>query len=148
MNGILELLLGSNADRANFENLLNNLQGHDQQTLVIGGVRLVSKRSNFQDINYSDLEWWKADEDLIASASGFLKSLIAGHESRREVLVTWLTGLSGAGVGTSVGIRRATIVALSDSKNDLELILEKGLQQFGDQLYIKHTPILQQEGME
>lgn len=28
----------------------------------------------------------------------------------------------------------------------IQRIMEKAMEQFGDQLYIKHTPILQQEG--
>jgi hypothetical protein len=35
---------------------------------------------------------------------------------------------------------------LSRDKSDIQAVLEKSLQQFGDQLYIKHTPTLQQDG--
>ncbi len=35
---------------------------------------------------------------------------------------------------------------LADDKEAITTVLEKSIGQFGDQLYIKHTPILQQEG--
>ena len=57
-----------------------------------------------------------------------------------------MTGLPGAGIGEPISIRRAAIAAVSHSKYDMEAILEKSMQQFGDQLYIKHTPSMQQDG--
>ena len=73
--------------------------------------------------------------------------VVNNQEFRKIQVVSWLTSSSGAGVGESIAIRRASVVALSVSKNDLEAIFEKSLQQFGDQLYIRHTPIMQQEGI-
>lgn len=58
----------------------------------------------------------------------------------------WLTGSSGAGLGEGVGIRRAAVAVIAQNKDDLVMVLEKSLGQFGDQLYIKHSPMLQQEG--
>jgi telomere length regulation protein len=63
------------------------------------------------------------------------------------LLILWLTSSSGAGVGSSIAIRRAAIAALSVDRTDAEAILDKSLRQFGDQLYIKHTPTMQQEGI-
>lgn len=66
---------------------------------------------------------------------------------QKEHLISWLTGTSGAGLGDGIAIRRAAVVVLSKDKAAIETVLEKSLQQFGDQLYIKHTPTLQQEGI-
>jgi telomere length regulation protein len=73
--------------------------------------------------------------------------VLDNQESRKAQLISWLTASSGAGMGDSISIRRASIAALSADKNDMEDIFDKSLQQFGDQLYIRHTPIMQQEGM-
>ncbi|TVY88746.1 DNA replication checkpoint protein tel2, partial [Lachnellula willkommii] len=51
----------------------------------------------------------------------------------------------GTGVGEGIAIRRAVVTALAEDKSDMETVLEKSLQQLGDQLYIKHTPTMQQE---
>lgn len=64
----------------------------------------------------------------------------------KEHLVSWLTSSSGAGLGDGIAIRRAVVVVLSREKTDIETVLDKSLQQFGDQLYIKHTPTIQQDG--
>lgn len=58
----------------------------------------------------------------------------------------WLTGSSEAGLGEGVGIRRAAVAVVSQDREDLVTVFEKSLSQFGDQLYIKHSPMLQQEG--
>jgi len=75
-----------------------------------------------------------------------LREIAVESDAQREHLVGWLTGASGAGVGEGCGIRRAAVAALADRKDSISTVLEKSLNQFGDQLYIKHTPILQQEG--
>jgi len=62
-------------------------------------------------------------------------------------LLSWLTSSTGAGVGEGIAIRRAVVAALAEDKSDMETVLEKSLQQLGDQLYIKHTPTMQQEGI-
>ena len=72
---------------------------------------------------------------------------MAKNEARKSHIITWLTSSSGAGVGDGISIRRSVIVALAEDKNDIEMVLEKSLKQFGDQLYIKHTPTMQQEGI-
>lgn len=66
---------------------------------------------------------------------------------QKEHLISWLTGTSGAGLGDGIAIRRTVVVVLSKDKAAIETVLEKSLQNFGDQLYIKHTPTLQQEGI-
>jgi telomere length regulation protein len=38
------------------------------------------------------------------------------------------------------------MAVISQDRDDLVAVLEKSLSQFGDQLYIKHSPMLQQEG--
>jgi telomere length regulation protein len=91
--------------------------------------------------------WWKIDAENISAAAGLINKLLGNQDSRRMQLITWLTGSSGAGVGETIAIRRASIASLSESKNDVEVVFDKSLQQFGDQLYIKHTPIMQQEGL-
>lgn len=61
-------------------------------------------------------------------------------------MLEWLTGSSAAGLGEGVGIRRAVLAVVSQHRDDIVAVLEKSLSQFGDQLYIKHSPLLQQEG--
>lgn len=108
---------------------------------------MISKRHLTAVPPIGNEQWWKSDASLVSASAGLISVVLDRNSTRRSSLISWLTSSSGAGSGESVGIRRAAITALSDEKDDLETVLEKSIAQFGDQLYIKHTPILQQEGM-
>ena len=90
----------------------------------------------------------KAEETkpLISAVAGSLNGILDSVENGKRHLVEWLTGSSGAGLGEGVGIRRAVMAVIAQEPDDLTTVLEKSLGQFGDQLYIKHSPMLQQEG--
>lgn len=83
---------------------------------------------------------------LVSAVAGALNSIVSMDQNLRRHLVEWLTSSSGAGLGEGVGIRRAVLAVVSQQKDDIVAVLEKSLSQFGDQLYIKHSPVLQQEG--
>jgi hypothetical protein len=82
----------------------------------------------------------------IAAVAGVLNAILGKDENGRRHLVEWLTASSGAGLGEGIGIRRAVMAVISQNREDVVNVLEKSLAQFGDQLYIKHSPVLQQEG--
>ncbi|KAK6221098.1 telomere binding protein [Pestalotiopsis sp. IQ-011] len=85
------------------------------------------------------------DYPMVWAAAGILKTVIGSSQVRKGHLISWLTDSSGAGLGESSGIRRAATAVLADDKEAITTVLERSLNQFGDQLYIKHSPILQQE---
>jgi telomere length regulation protein len=75
-----------------------------------------------------------------------LKELALNDAKRREVLIDWCASSSGAGLGDGIGIRRAVVAAVAQDRDAIIAVLEKSLAQFGDELYIKHSAILQQDG--
>ncbi|XWW97230.1 hypothetical protein V2A60_005212 [Cordyceps javanica] len=81
----------------------------------------------------------------VSSVAGIINTIIGDDPSRKSFLVSWCTSSSGAGLGDGIGIRRAVLAALATDKDTITSVLEKSLNQFGDQLYIKHAAILQQE---
>ncbi|KAI0890169.1 telomere length regulation protein-domain-containing protein [Annulohypoxylon maeteangense] len=85
------------------------------------------------------------DAKLISAASGVLKTVVGNDEARKTNLISWLTSGSGAGIGEGYGVRRAAVAVFSDDKESMVVILERSLAQFGDKLYIKHAPLLQQD---
>jgi telomere length regulation protein len=99
-------------------------------------------------ISYDDARWWQSDASLVSATAGMIKLIVADEESRKSQLVSWLSSPSGAGIGEGAAIRRAAVAALAIDKTAVETILDKSLQQFGDQLYIRHTSVMQQEGMK
>jgi telomere length regulation protein len=144
---ILDLVLGTESDLAEFRGLMDMLPSSEQRMVLDAALRMLSKRYLSKISVNCDRDWWKADTSLISGAAAYLNNIVLNDDARRAHLLSWLTSLSGAGTGDAVGVRRAAIAVFSNSKNEMESILEKSLQQFGDQLYIKHTPTLQQEGI-
>lgn len=92
-------------------------------------------------------EWWRKDAIVVSAAAGLICLMITKTEARKGHLILWLTTSSGAGIGEAIAIRRAALAAIASVNSDVESVLDKSLQQFGDKLYIKHTPAMQQDGM-
>lgn len=90
----------------------------------------------------------KAFVPSISAAAAVIDSVISNDEVRKSHLISWCATSSGAGLGDRVGIRRAVLAVLARDKELITSVLEKSLSQFGDELYIKHAAILQQEGLE
>lgn len=86
------------------------------------------------------------EKAVISAATSVVDKLVANNTKSMSHLVTWLTSATGAGVGDAVGVRRAALAALVSDRDSITTVFEKSLSQFGDVLYIKHTPMLQQEG--
>ncbi|KAH6606476.1 hypothetical protein Trco_005629 [Trichoderma cornu-damae] len=84
---------------------------------------------------------------IISAAAGIIDSVIRGNDTLHNYLVAWCASPSGAGLGDAVGIRRAVLAVLAQNKDWVATVFEHSLSQFGDQLYIKHAAILQQNEM-
>ncbi|PNP42626.1 hypothetical protein TGAMA5MH_05367 [Trichoderma gamsii] len=96
-----------------------------------------------QHLNGLDLDE-PSSKATVSAAAGIIDTLIKGNEALYNYLVAWCASSSGAGLGDSVGIRRAILAVLAQNKDGVTTVFEKSLSQFGDQLYIKHAAILQQ----
>jgi hypothetical protein len=126
---------------------LSSLPTFEQRNFIHSLIKLVSRDYLSSIVTSEDDScWWQADTSIISSAAGLIKLVLGTDESRKAQLIVWSTSSSGAGVGDGIAIRRAVVAALAVDKNDIETILDKSLRQFGDQLYIRHTPTMQQEG--
>lgn len=82
----------------------------------------------------------------VAAVAGVIDAVMGNDDVRKTHLINWCTASSGAGLGDAAGIRRAVVAVLARDKEAVSTVLEKSLAQFGDQLYIKHAAMLQQEG--
>lgn len=87
-----------------------------------------------------------SERTIISAAAGVINKLVANNSKYMFHLVTWLTNATGAGVGDGIGIRRAVLAVLASDRDSITTVFEKSLNNFGDFLYIKHSPMLQQEG--
>ncbi|KAL7936177.1 telomere length regulation domain-containing protein [Trichoderma chlorosporum] len=96
-----------------------------------------------QQLNGLDLDD-PSSKGLISAAAGVIDAVVKGNDTLYNHLVTWCASSSGAGLGDAVGIRRAILAVVAQNKDGITTVFEKSLAQFGDQLYIKHAAILQQ----
>ncbi|KAI1470067.1 telomere length regulation protein-domain-containing protein [Daldinia caldariorum] len=142
INTLVTGLLLQNAEhRETFESLLSSLPSLEQRKVLTLTMKLLSNKylSSINDTNVTE------QTPIIQAASGVLKTIIGNDETRKNHLLSWLASGSGAGIGEGYGIRRAAVAVFSDDKEFMATILEKSLSQFGDKLYIKHAPLLQQD---
>jgi len=145
---VISFLLQRKEDIEHFLKLLGRLSISEQRNVLSAILKLISQDYLSATVTSTDdAHWWHADRERVSAAARLVNILISGDDPRKSQLVTWLTGSSEAGLGDGIAIRRATVAALSENADDLESVLDKSLKQFGDQLYIRHTPTLQQEGM-
>lgn len=136
----LLLSKGSNPDC--FRLLFDGLPNLDQRKVLLTVLKFLSE-THLNKLGRCDSTESAA---VISAASGIISAIVRQDPQKTSHLTTWLTGSSGAGLGEGVGIRRAVLAVVSQSRDDMVNVLEKTVEQFGDQLYIKHSPILQQEG--
>lgn len=135
-------MLKKGADPSKFGMLLSNLPPTEQRKVLFSILKLFS--SKYLDrLGHCDSE---ESKPIVSAVAGAIKSIIGESTSLKNYLVEWLTSSSGAGLGEGVGIRRTVLAVVSQNRDDIVAVLEKSLSQFGDQLYIKHSPMLQQEG--
>ncbi len=87
-----------------------------------------------------------SDRAAIPAVAGLVESVVGGERDLLEHLVSWLTTAGGIASSQESGIRRAVMAVVSRSRDRLFGVLDKSVEQFGDPLYIKHAPMLQQEG--
>ncbi|KAB8299171.1 hypothetical protein EYC80_001274 [Monilinia laxa] len=140
------LLLQKEEDSRKFLKLYGYLPSFEQRNLLYTFLNLLSQDNLSLDITSEDDEsWWQTNASIVSAAAKLISILVVDNELRKDHLIAWLTNSSGAGIGEGVAIRRAAIASLSKNKKDIETVLEKSLSQFGDTLYIRHAPTLQQE---
>ncbi|KAF3803694.1 DNA replication checkpoint protein tel2 [Colletotrichum gloeosporioides] len=138
---ITDLLLGPEKSRNAFLKLFGQFSQLEQKRTIFAVLKHLSEVF----LNKLDDEETAKLSQIISAAVGVVDKLIANEESRKTHLVSWLTSSTGAGLGEGIGIRRVVLAALAQDKECINLVLEKSINQFGDQLYIKHSPILQQQ---
>lgn len=157
------LLLESNGDWTAFRKVCDELTAHQQKTLLRCVLRVLSKR--LAEGHDDKKEPLALDATALNVAAG--ASLISGvchqNDMLLDELVSWLSTVNGGGVGEPIDIRRAAVCVVAQKEGrssvlicrsrahilleKIQKLLENTMAVFSDKLYIKHTPLLAQEGM-
>ncbi|KAK6227302.1 telomere length regulation protein [Colletotrichum tabaci] len=136
-----DMLLGSEDSRKGFFKIFGQFSQLEQKRVIFAVLKHLSE-AFLNQLNDAEL---LVPNTAISAAAGVIEKVISNDESRKAHLISWLTNSTGAGLGEGVGIRRAVLAALAQDRECVALVFDKSLHQFGDQLYIKHSPILQQQ---
>ncbi|KAK3354329.1 telomere length regulation protein-domain-containing protein [Neurospora tetraspora] len=138
---LTRLLLAQGADNERFGSLLGNLPRSERRKVLFSVLKTFAE-DHLNRLGTCDAE---GSREMVSAVAGAISSIINHDPDRLAYLVEWLTGSSGAGLGDSIGIRRAVVAVVSQDRDSIVSVLEKSIAQFGDQLYVKHSPMLQQE---
>ncbi|CAD6504137.1 BgTH12-05874 [Blumeria graminis f. sp. triticale] len=143
---VTKLLLQEDECSELFSSILANLSVFGQRKVLFETIRISSRdffRKELAKTEYS--KWWITDAASVSAVAAMVQKIISKDEKRKVHIIEWLTSSVGAGVGDGIAIRRSVLAAVSSDKDCIETIFERSMQQFGDNLYIRHTPTLQQE---
>ncbi|KAK5658841.1 hypothetical protein OQA88_1653 [Cercophora sp. LCS_1] len=135
------LLLRKGVDHQRFGTLLDNLSQTEQRKVLFSIFKILAD-SHLNRLGNCGVGGTDA---MISAVAGAVNAIIDGSKTRKAYMLEWLTSSSGAGIGDGVGIRRAVLAVTAQQKDDVADVVEKIIRQFGDELYIKHSPMLQQE---
>lgn len=126
---------------AKLQSLVRSLAAHEQRGFLLSTISLVSSRylknpTSKQTLNNHE------DRKIVSVAAALLQTVVAtDEETMVEYLSEWL--LKAPSVPTTL-YRAVTTTMPAEER---EKILEQIWSKFADQIFVKHTPILQQEGI-
>lgn len=144
MQLLLADIVSESQEARHISHLFGNLTSTEQRALLFSMLKIIADTH----LNHLDGGDPLKEKATISAAAGIINSIVAGDAKYLSHLITWLTSATGAGLGDAIGVRRATLAVLSSERDSITSVFEKSLNQFGDYLYIRHTPVLQQEGTE
>lgn len=138
------ILGGTEASDDVLSRLLEQLPAHEQKKILSGVLKYASETYfSFSSISADSTA---VDAAAVSAVAGLIKQVTGNSAVLHEQLVSWLLTNLAVGLINGVGVRRAAVAVVAENRKGLSEILDKSMAEFGDQLFIKHAPIIQQEG--
>lgn len=134
------------------QSLLQNLQVHEQRQILDQTFKILSKTCLSLTLPPEFDDPAMETPSTIAATSALVVELIGDSEAMRAHLGTWLSDPT-LNASESFSLRRAAVSTFAHASNGtanmledpIQDLMEKIMKRFGDSLFIKHSPILQQE---
>ena len=136
-----DLIAGKEKAVAGSRRLMDSLATYEQKNVLYALIRIVDHRYLSSTMGRGD----DMNASSLGSVAALLSSIMAEVPSRKDIMIEWLTALSPEAARQSHSAHRAVILALSKDTVSVKSTLSKALALFADKLFIKHTPIFQQE---
>lgn len=140
---ITDLLLHPTSGRTAFQGLFDQIPALEQKKILFAILNCLSATYLSPTDGAAD----QSTSSAVSAVAGLVAEVVRDDKILHGFLVSWLAAGSNAFTG-GIGIRRSVLAVLSKDRENLFTVLQTAVNNFGDQLFIKHAPILQQEGKQ
>ncbi|KIV85837.1 hypothetical protein, variant [Exophiala sideris] len=141
------LLLGDRALWTVMHILLQGVSPYDQKSLFDAILRDLARRYLRSNVDVQEKEALLANVSTVGGVAAMINGLVQSNTVLRAHLTHWLTVTEREYAGLGLDARRAVMATVAQDQDQLQIILGKCLEKFGDKLRIQHDPILQQESI-
>ncbi|KAM0709164.1 hypothetical protein Q7P35_003200 [Cladosporium inversicolor] len=124
---------------------------------ALGSLQTFSKRryldytlrwlSSLESANYGQHEVQSAPAREVTAIVALLRSIVQDDTVLQQHILTILADPALVSSLSFYTIRASIATIVAVAPDDLDEFIEKGLKTFGDQMFVRHSPILQQESL-
>ncbi|KAE9974402.1 hypothetical protein BLS_003141 [Venturia inaequalis] len=142
---LLTLVLEEKDSMPKLKKLVQSLHTYEQRSFLKSVLWSVSKMSEAaidQLWNSTSLEETSPE---IAGFAALLHSTTSDNEILLDFLVELLMKLESSPLIGSDILQRVVLACIANDEDRISSVMEKSMEQFGDQMFVKHAPMVQQE---
>ncbi|KAF1992096.1 hypothetical protein K402DRAFT_450218 [Aulographum hederae CBS 113979] len=125
--------------------LLISCSPHEARRFFLTAISIIESKFLVGSSLLGSLAQLSTTTKQMQGSAALLRSLIEGNAALTEFLTSMLTGDAGASRVPSIAFRRIALAVLADEEDRVQAVLDRSIQQFGDQMFIKNMPMLEQE---
>ncbi|KAF2035856.1 hypothetical protein EK21DRAFT_53489 [Setomelanomma holmii] len=145
ITGSLTFTILSSNNTARLADLMCRLKTFEQRKYLSAVVAFIAKQYfPSKIVQHEDIP--VPSSKAVSGAATLLYGLTTDNELLKDHLVALLTRSTVPSLDDSLASRRSIIAAIAQDEDKLHNLLENCIKMFGDSVFIKHTPVVQQEG--
>ncbi|KAH6638087.1 telomere length regulation protein-domain-containing protein [Boeremia exigua] len=129
-----------------FVDLISRMKSFEQRKYLNAIIVYITKQF-FQSEMVAKEDIPISQSPTISGAACLLNKVIQDNEILKDHIISSLTRSTIPSLDESLATRRTVVAALAQDEDKLQTMFENCIKTFGDSVYIKHTPILQQEAL-
>ncbi|KAI2477859.1 telomere length regulation protein [Pyrenophora tritici-repentis] len=146
---IVSSLLTTLIDNGRVEHLttlISQLKTFEQRKYMNSFVAFIAKKYFATEI-VSKEDASIPPSKTVSAAAALIHTLTKDNDVLREHLVSSLTRSTIPALDDALSARRSIVAALTKDEEKLHTLLEGIIKLFGDSVYVRHTPVIQQEAL-
>ncbi|KAF1932154.1 uncharacterized protein M421DRAFT_54230 [Didymella exigua CBS 183.55] len=126
--------------------LVGRLKASEQRKYINAVITYVTKQF-FQSEVVSKVDEPIDQSPTVSGVACLLNSFMNNNEVLKDHIVSSLARSAIPSLDDSLATRRSVIAALAQDEEKLQTLFENCIKTFGDSVYVKHTPVMQQEAL-